>query len=237
MQGRPRRAKRELSSEEIAERREETRERAVDSWVPSTRAGKMVKAGEITSIDDLFAKGLQVMEPEIVDVLLPGCQDKLIEFRKTARITRQGRSFSFRAAVLVGDKDSYIGLGTAKDKERYPAINKATRKAKMAIRKIRKGCGSWECRCRESHSVPFKVEGTSSSVRVMLMPAPKGTGLVVGENIKDVLRYVGIRDVWSKCRGNTASTLDFVAATVNALAATSNVKFSADMARKLEEKR
>ena len=54
--------------------------------------------------------------------------------------------------------------------------------------------------------------------------------------IKDVLKFVGIKDVWSKFRGNTASTLDFVAAGVNALAGTNEVKYSDDMAKKLEVK-
>ncbi|MBI4210143.1 MAG: 30S ribosomal protein S5 [Candidatus Diapherotrites archaeon] len=236
MQKRERRRKRGRE-EDSAEYREGERQKRVSDWVPKTGIGKMVKAGEIANMDEFFAKGYKVMEPEIVDVLIPEIKDKLVEFRKTARVTRQGRSFSFRASVLIGDGDSYIGLGTAKDRERFPAINKATKSAKMALRKVRKGCGSWECRCHEPHSVPFRVEGTSSSVRVNLLPAPKGTGLVIGEHVKDVLRFVGIKDVWSKCRGNTATTLDFVGATINALAATNNVKYSADMERKLEEKR
>lgn len=234
---RQREKRRKETDEERAIRREEDREKAVSEWVPSTRVGKMVKSGEITSLDDFFARGFRVMEPEIIDMLVPETRDKLVEFRKTARITRQGRSFSFRAAVLIGDGDSYVGLGTAKDRERFPAIMKATRSAKMAVKKIRRGCGSWECRCREHHSIPFKVDGESSSVRVTLMPAPKGTGLVIGDKIKDVLKFVGIKDVWSKCRGNTASTLDFVAAAVDALASTNYVRVSDDIARKLEERR
>ena len=233
-------AKRERRAETEAERqvrREGDKQKAISEWVPSTRIGKMVKDWEITSMDDFFAKGYKVMEPEIADMLLPDIRDKLVEFRKTARITRQGRSFSFRASVLIGDGESYIGLGTAKDKERYPAITKATRTAKLALRKVRKGCGSWACRCKEQHSIPFKVDGNSSSVRVSLLPAPRGTGLVVGDKIKDVMKFVGIRDVWSKCRGNTASTLDFVAAAVDALAATNDVRLSQDIAAKLEAKR
>lgn len=218
-------------------RPEESRDRILERWVPITGAGKIVRNGEVTSLDDFFARGHKVMEPEIVNALVPELKEKLVEIRKTARITKQGRSFSFRAAVLIGDGESYIGLGTAKDRERYPAVSKAKRNAKLSIMKVRKGCGSWECRCRESHSVPFRVEGSSSSVRVTFMPAPKGTGLVVGDKIKDVLRFVGIRDAWSKCWGNTASTLDFVSAGINALAATNKVRLSGEMERKLEEKK
>ena len=184
-------------------------------------------------MDDFFAKGFRVLEPEITDTLLPELNEKLVDFKKTARVTRQGRNFSFRASVLIGDGHSYIGLGTAKDRERFPAIMKATRKAKMSIKKIRKGCGSWQCRCSESHSVPFKVTGKEASVKVVLLPAPKGTGLVVGNNIKDVMLFAGIKDVWSKTFGNTGSKLQFVAAAVDSLVATNKVRLSEDMLKKL----
>ncbi|HLC92551.1 MAG TPA: 30S ribosomal protein S5 [archaeon] len=233
----PRRERKFETDEEKQVRAQEARDKHLQTWVPKTAVGKMVQNGEISSMDDFFSKGMRVMEPEIVDILLPGMTDKMVELRKTARITRQGRSFSFRAAVLIGDGDSYIGIGTAKDRERFPALTKAMNNAKLSIIKVRKGCGSWECRCKEHHSVPFKAEGNSSSVRVILLPAPKGTGLVVGEKIKDVLKFVGIKDVWSKTRGNTGSTLDFVCAAVNALAATNDVKYSEDMAKKLEERK
>ncbi|MCR4335005.1 MAG: 30S ribosomal protein S5 [archaeon] len=225
------------TEEERLVRKEEDRAKTVSDWVPKTDAGKLVKKEEITSLDDFFAKGYRIMEPQIVDVLIPDLKDKMVDFKKTTKVTRQGRSFSFRAAVLIGDGVSYIGLGTAKDKEKYPAINKATRSAKLNIKKIRKACGSWECRCKESHSVPFSVIGKSSSVRVKLLPAPKGTGLVAGDNIKDVLKFAGIKDVWSKTEGNTASTLDFVQAAIDALVATSRVRVSDDIGSKLEAKR
>ncbi len=232
-----RKEKRKRRDRDDPEAARERRQKRVDDWVPKTSVGKMVRAGEVSGMDDFFSRGLKVMEPEIVDILIPELLDKEVDLKKTARVTRQGRSFSFRASVLVGDGNSYLGLGMAKDRERFPAIEKASKRAKMALVKVQKGCGSWECRCREHHSVPFKVEGNSSSVRVMLLPAPKGTGLVVGEKIKDVMRFAGIKDVWAKTRGNTASSLDFVAAAVNALAATNKVRYSDDMKRKLEERR
>ncbi|MFH1390695.1 MAG: 30S ribosomal protein S5 [Candidatus Diapherotrites archaeon] len=232
-----RRPRRVQTEEERLIRKEEDRVKVVSDWVPKTEAGKLVKADKITNLDDFFKKGFRIMEPQIVDVLVPDLKDKMVDFKKTTKVTRQGRNFSFRAAVLIGDGQSYIGLGTAKDKEKFPAINKATRNAKLNIKKVRKACGSWECRCKESHSVPFNVIGKSSSVRVKLLPAPKGTGLVAGDNIKAVLEFAGIRDVWSKSEGNTASTLDFVQAAIDALAATSRVRVSDDISTKLEAKR
>jgi small subunit ribosomal protein S5 len=207
----------------------------LSEWVPKTEGGRLVKSGEITSMDDYFNRGLKLMEPEIVDSLLPNLKDKLVEFKKTARITRQGRNFSYRATILIGDGESYVGVGTGKDKERFPAIQKATRNAKLSIVKVKRGCGSWECRCQEKHSVPFRTIGKKSSIIITLLPAPRGTGLVVGDSIKDVFRFVGIKDVWVKTKGNTNSTLEFTTAAINALKNTNKMRLSDDIKRKLGE--
>ena len=207
----------------------------LDAWVPKTDGGRMVKSGEITNLDDYFSRGYKVMESEIVDMLVPQIRDKMIELKKTARITRQGRNFSFRATMLIGDGNSYVGVGTGKDKERFPAIQKATKDAKMSIVKVKRGCGSWECRCNEKHSVPYKATAKHSSIRITLLPAPKGTGLVVGDAIKDVFKFAGVKDVWGKTKGNTNSTLEFVMAATKALASTNKVRLSDEMKRKIGE--
>ncbi|MFH1257198.1 MAG: 30S ribosomal protein S5 [Candidatus Diapherotrites archaeon] len=223
--------------EEIGERFEsldkrDERMRALDKWVPRTELGRKVKDKEISSLEEVFQKNYKIMEPQIVDSLLGDVHEKMIGFTKTTRVIAAGRQFSFRAAVIVGDGKSYVGVGTGKDRERWPAIRKAGKNAKLHLIKVRKGCGSWECTCGTSHSVPFKVEGSSSSVRVILYPAPKGTGLVIGDKVKDVLRFVGIRDVWSDTRGSTDTTLDFVQATINALSKTTSMKVSNDIEAK-----
>ncbi len=228
-QGR-KRQKREVVPDTIIDRAE--KEKQAVEWVPGTEIGKLVKNGEITSLEELFDKNFVIMEPEIVDFLIPEIMEKLVAFKKTSKVRRAGRMFAFRASVLIGDGNQFIGLGTASGKERWPAIRKATKKAKLNLIRVRKGCGSWQCTCGTGHSVPFKTEGKSSSIRIELLPAPKGTGLVVGDNIKDVLRYVGIQDVWSKSRGSTSTTLDFVSATVNALSNTVKMRISEDIKRK-----
>jgi small subunit ribosomal protein S5 len=145
-----------------------------------------------------------------------------------------GRRYSFSAGVIVGNRNGFIGLGTAKDRERLAAIKKAARKARLNLVKIRRGCGSWECTCGTQHSVPFKVEGKSASVRVILMPAPRGTGLCAGKNIQKTLELAGIKDVWVKTRGATDTTLNFVRATIDALKKTMNPKLSNEILKKIE---
>jgi len=218
----------ESVSEVIAQAKKE------EDWHPKTEAGKKVLNGEIKSLDELMKFNLPVREAKIIDMLVPNLEDKVVDFKKTTRVRRSGRVFSFRAAVLVGDKQQYIGIGIGKDKERFPAIRKATRKAKLNMVKVRKGCGSWECTCGTHHSVPFKVEGKSASVKVVFMPAPKGTGLVAGDNIKDVLILAGVRDVWCKTFGASDTKLNFVRAAVDALSKTTKMKISETMENKIK---
>ncbi len=214
------------------EKEQMARDRDTASWIPKTSVGRMVQKGELTSLEELFEKGYALMEPEIVDVLLPNIEEKVVDFRKTARVNMQGRNFSFRAAVLVGDRNGHVGVGVAKDKERWPAIRKASRNAKLAIGSVQRGCGSWECACKTSHSVPFKVVGKCASVHVTLLPAPNGVGLVVGHNIRDVLELAGVQDVWSQSSGSTDTKLNFSIAAVNALHQTTEFKASKELAQK-----
>jgi len=211
------------------------KEKELVDWIPKTELGKAVMRNEVSSLEQVAENQLPLLEPRIIDSLLPDLRDKLVDFRKTTCVTRQGRSFSFRASVLIGDSNSHVGIGVSKDRERMPAIKKATEAAKLHLVSVRKGCGSWECSCSTEHSIPFKVEGKCASVKLILLPAPKGTGLVCGENIKDVFRFAGISDIWCKSRGSTGTKLNFVRAAVDALRNTNTVKVSKEMKEKLEK--
>jgi small subunit ribosomal protein S5 len=220
--------------EEKIQRELSNKERELADWAPKTDLGKQVKNGAITTIDEIFSKGYKIREPEIVDSLLQ-IAEEVVDTAKTTRVVRAGRKFSFRVTVLVGNKDGYIGVGTGKDVDRFPAINKAKRDAKLNLVKIYRGSGSWEEQPTEDqHSIPFKVTGQSGSVRVNLMPAPKGTGLAVGHNIRKVMEFAGIQNVWGKAKGNSGNTLNFVRAAINALEQTGKVKLSKDVLRKIK---
>ncbi len=215
------------------ERREREKQKEKDEWIPKTILGKKVKGGEISSMNEVIESKLPLIEPQILDYIFPDLEEKMVDFTKTTKVRRAGRQFSFRATVLIGDKKEFLGIGTGKHKEKWPAVRKATRRAKLNLTRIRKGCGSWECTCGTGHSIPFKVKGKASSVKIELMPAPKGTGLVVGNNIKDVFDFVGIRDVWSKTSGSTETKLNFIRATINALSKTTSLKVSDEIKKKV----
>ena len=138
-------------------------------------------------------------------------------WRQTQKKTKEGNVPNFSALAIVGDEDGHIGVGDGKAKETLPARDKAVRKAKLNLIKIRRACGSFDCSCSEKHSIPMKVIGKSGSVRVILIPAPQGTGLVVADELKKVLRLAGIKDVYSKTFGKQQTTFNLVKACMNAL--------------------
>lgn len=195
-----------------------------EDWEPKTNLGRMVKEGTITDIDEIFDRGLPIMELGIVNSLLPDLEEEVMDVNLVQRMHKSGRKVNFRVIVSVGNKDGYVGLGQGKAKEVGPAIRKAVDDAKYNIIKVRRGCGDWGCVCGKEHTVPFKVEGKAGSVRVTLIPAPGGVGLAVGDVGKTILKLAGIDDVWSETKGQTQTTINFAAAVFDALKQLSMVK-------------
>ncbi|MFX1465122.1 MAG: 30S ribosomal protein S5 [Promethearchaeota archaeon] len=215
-----------------ARRRKPRREKRdpTEGWIPRTRVGRWVQEGRITSVDELFKMSLPIKESEIIDTLLPNLQEEVLDINLVQKQTDAGEKSRFKATVVVGNNDGYVGIGTAKAKEIGPAIRKAILIAKLNIIPIRRSCGSWECACGLGHTVPFKVTGKAGSVQVNLFPAPKGTGLAIGEVGKTMLRLGGIEDVWCKARGNTRTTVNYAYAVYDALRETNKIMTPQDWA-------
>ncbi len=205
---------------------------ALERWKPRTSLGKEVFEGKITDIEEIFKSGRKITEPEIVDKLLPNLKNELIliggrtgkgggiqriPVKITATMHKSGRRFTTNAFVVVGNEDGIVGVGKGSAPETRDAINKAIQKAKLNLIKIKRGCGSFECSCEEHHSIPFKIKGRSGSVRAVLIPAPKGVGLVASDEAKKILRLAGIKDVWVKTFGNTSMRINLINAIFDAL--------------------
>ncbi|QXJ33061.1 30S ribosomal protein S5 [Saccharolobus shibatae] len=204
----------------------------IEEWKPRTSIGNLVKNGKISSIKELFDRNLPITEPEIVDVLLPKLKYEVVDIKVVQKQTDAGEISRYKVLVIMGNMDGYVSIGTGKAKQLRVAIQKAIRDAKMNIIPVRRGCGSWQCTCGEPHSLPFKVVGKAGSVEVDLLPAPKGTGLVVGSVLKTLLTYAGIKDAWSTTKGETRTTENFVRAGYSALYNTYNFVTLQDWARK-----
>jgi small subunit ribosomal protein S5 len=186
-------------------------------WVPRTKLGKMVQSGQVLALDDVFTQGLRIMEPEIVDVLLPDLKQEVLGIGFVQKQTDAGEKSRFRAVVAVGNNNGYLGVGDGKAKQVRTAIDKATLQAKLKIIPVRRGCGSWECGCGQSHSLPFRVTGKCGSVRVEIIPGPRGLGLVGGEIAKSVLTLAGVRDCWTRTYGSTSTLASTALAVYQAL--------------------
>jgi len=202
-------------------------------WEPKTKLGRLVKSGEIRTMGEALRTGLPLKEPEIVDILLPDLKDEILDVNMVQRMTDSGRRVKFAITAVVGNEDGYVGLGHAKGKEVGASIRKAIEDAKLNIIEIKRGCGSWECRCGKPHTLPFAVMGKCGSVEVYFKPAPQGLGLVAGEVAKKILRLAGVKDIWAFTRGTTRTTVNYAQAVYNALKKNAEVRLTEDEIKRL----
>lgn len=199
---------------------------ALRTWTPKTRLGREVMAGRIITYEAAIASGLPIRESAIVDALIPNLEDEVIKVNMVQRMTDSGRRVRFNVMACIGNKDGYVGLAMAKGKEVASTIGKALTAAKLNLIQVQRGNGSWESSTGPGTSVPFKVTGQAGSTRVTLMPAPAGKGLVLGETGKRVLELAGITDVLSRTKGQTRTTINYAAATFNALSEINKTRVS-----------
>jgi len=228
-----------LSRDELEKVREERLKQEqiqkLDNWKPRTKLGKLVKTGKIKTIDETLK--YKILEAEVVDSLLKLKSEilnigqakgkfgggKRRAWRQTQRKTAEGNVPTFSCMCVVGNEDGYVGLGYGRAKETLPARAKAVRKAKLNIIKIKRGCASFDCTCEEPHTVPFVVEGKCGSTKVKLIPAPQGTGLVIGDELKKILKVAGIKDVYSVTNGKIRTTINLAKACMIALEKTTEM--------------
>ena len=204
------------------------------NWTPKTRLGKLVAGGKVTTMSDALATRLPLREAEIVDILLPDVADEVLDVNMVQRMTDSGRRVKFAITVVVGNRDGFVGIGRFKGKEVGPSIRKAIDVAKTNIIEVKRGCGSWECGCATPHSLPFEVIGKTGSVVVTLRPAPRGTGLAVGDIAKTVLRMAGITDAWGMTGGHSKTTTNYSLAAFEALRQTMLVKVTDEQRDRLK---
>lgn len=179
--------------------------------------GRRVNSGDITSLETIIEQGLRVQEAGIIKKLLPDLDTEVVDVGIIQKMTSNGQSTRFKAIVAAGNKNGYLGIGQGKSKQMRIAIEKATNQAYLNVSPVKLGCGSWECRCDQKHSVPFKIRGKGGSVTIEILPAPRGLGLVAGGKIKRLLELAGMRDAWTTATGSTATMNSTSKAILNCL--------------------
>ena len=137
---------------------------------------------------------------------IPELQERVVTIKRVAKTVKGGRRMSFSAVVVVGDHEGKVGVGFGKANEVSDAIRKGGDAARKAMRPV----------VIHGKTIPHDVTGTCDGGRVLLKPAPDGTGLIVGGGMRPVLEAAGIRDAVGKSLGSK-NRLNVVKATMNAL--------------------
>lgn len=126
-------------------------------------------------------------------------EEKVIQIARVSKKTKGGNQFGFSALMVVGDKKGKVGLGLGKAKDVQSAIKKGVKKAKKRLMLIP----------LDGTTIPFKMEVKLGAGRVLLKPAPKGTGVIAGGPVRAIMEAAGVRDISAKILGsdNQASSV------------------------------
>ncbi len=192
-------------------------------WKPRTKLGLLVAANKITSMGEVFENGYRIQEAEIINKLLQDIRSEVVHVGIVQKQTDAGELTRFSAIVACGNGNGWFGIGKGKASQMRIAIDKATSAAMLSVIPIKLGCGSWECRCNQLHSVPFRVTGKGGSVKIEILPGPRGLGIVAGENIGNLLKLAGIKDAWTRSYGSTNTMSSTTKAIYSALRSTYSV--------------
>merc|ERR1711865_945155 len=189
-------------------------------WVPVTKLGRLVKDQKIQSLEDIYLNSLPIKEYQIIDQFFaPGAlKDEVMKIHPVQKMTSAGQRNRFVCYVLVGDSNGHIGLGAKCAKEVATAIRGGIISAKLNLIPVRRGF--WGNKIGFPHTVPMKCSGKSGSVRVRLVPAPRGSGVVGSLTMKKLLSFAGVTDCFSSSCGHTRTKGNFMKATFEALKGT-----------------
>ena len=134
-------------------------------------------------------------------------KEKLVSVNRVTKVVKGGRNFRFAALVVVGDENGRVGCGLGKATEIPEAIRKAVEDDKKHLVTV----------ARLNSTIPHEATGYFGTGKVVLLPAPEGTGVIAGGPARAVLELCGIKDIRTKSYG-TNNPINMVKATIQGLA-------------------
>jgi small subunit ribosomal protein S5 len=154
-----------------------------------------------------------------------GLREKMIAVNRVTKVVKGGRILGFAALTVVGDGDGKVGMGKGKSKEVPAAVQKAMEEARRNMTKV----------SLKNGTIHHNVFGQWGAARVMMGPAPKGTGIIAGGPMRAVFEVMGITDIVAKSHGSS-NPYNMVRATFDALKrATTPSEVAAKRGKSVEE--
>ena len=135
-----------------------------------------------------------------------GLREKMIAVNRVTKVVKGGRILGFAALTVVGDGDGRVGMGKGKSKEVPAAVQKAMEEARRNMLKVSLKGGT----------IHHDVTGHHGAAKVMMAPAPRGTGIIAGGPMRAVFEVLGITDIVAKSHG-TSNPYNMVRATFDGL--------------------
>jgi len=135
-----------------------------------------------------------------------GLREKMIAVNRVTKVVKGGRIMGFAALTVVGDGDGRIGMGKGKAREVPVAVQKAMESARRNMIKVQLKNGT----------LHHNVVGEHGAAKVLMAPAPSGTGIIAGGPMRAIFEVMGVTDIVAKSLGSS-NPYNMVRATLDAL--------------------